>query len=91
MRIVGGGIQKNVGDAVAGEVILDPRHARRKDDPFRIDAATGKAEIFDATSTPQAQLVQAARSCPYRAITVIDEAAGVQLFPPPPRQAPAPK
>ena len=49
---------------------------------FGISAASGKAEVLHASDTPQDLIVQAARSCPYRAITVVDEAAGVQLFPP---------
>jgi hypothetical protein len=30
---------KKVGEAMAGEVVFVPWQARRKDDPFRIDAA----------------------------------------------------
>lgn len=49
---------------------------------FGISAASGKAEVLHGSDTSQDLIVQAARSCPYRAITVVDEAAGVQLFPP---------
>jgi len=49
---------------------------------FGISAASGKAEVLHGSDTSHDRIVQAARSCPYRAITVVDEAAGVQLFPP---------
>ena len=56
---------------------------------FGINATSGKAEVVHGSDTPQDLVVQAARSCPYRAITVIDEAAGVQLFPPLRQPSPA--
>ena len=56
---------------------------------FGIDADSGKAEVLHGSDTPEELIVQAARSCPYRAITVIDEATGAQLFPPPRKQSPA--
>ena len=49
---------------------------------FGISAASGKAEVLHGSDTSQDLIVQAARSCPYRAITVVDESAGLQLFPP---------
>ena len=55
---------------------------------FGIDANSGKAEVLHGSDTPQDLTVQAARSCPYRAITVVDEATGMQLFPPPRKQSP---
>jgi ferredoxin len=42
----------------------------------------GKAEVVNATGAGDPVIVSAARSCPVKAITVVDE-AGVQLFPPP--------
>jgi ferredoxin len=49
---------------------------------FGIDATSGKAEVLhDGDASPDL-IVQAARSCPYRAITVVDESAGEQIFPP---------
>lgn len=48
---------------------------------FQFDAA-GKSEVIDATGAGDGVIVAAARSCPVKAITVVDE-AGVQLFPPP--------
>jgi ferredoxin len=56
---------------------------------FGIDATSGKAEVLHGSDTPRELIVQAARSCPYRAITVVDESAGVQLFPPLRKPAPA--
>ena len=55
---------------------------------FGIDADSGKAEVLHGSDAPQDLIVQAARSCPYRAITVVDEATGEQLFPPPRKQSP---
>jgi hypothetical protein len=43
VRIVGGRIQKNVGETMAGEVVFVPRQAARKDDPFTIDPARSAA------------------------------------------------
>lgn len=44
--------------------------------------AEGKSEVVNPEGAPSAVVVSAARSCPVRAITVIDEESGVQLFPP---------
>ena len=54
---------------------------------FGISAASGKAEVLHGSDTSQELIVQAARSCPYRAITVVDESTGLQLFPPARKQA----
>jgi ferredoxin len=48
---------------------------------FQLDAE-GKSEVIDASGAPDASILSAARSCPVKAITVVDE-AGAQLFPPP--------
>lgn len=48
---------------------------------FQLDEA-GKSELIDAAGAGDSVIVSAARSCPVKAITVVDE-AGVQLFPPP--------
>lgn len=44
--------------------------------------AEGKSEVVNPEGAPAAVVVSAARSCPVRAITVIDEETGTQLFPP---------
>ena len=49
---------------------------------FGINAVSGKAEVLHGGDASHDLIVQAARSCPYRAITVVDEATGDQLFPP---------
>jgi ferredoxin len=48
---------------------------------FQLDAE-GKSEVIDASGAADSVIVSAARSCPVKAISVVDE-AGVQLFPPP--------
>jgi ferredoxin len=48
---------------------------------FQLDA-DGKSEVVNASGAGDSVIVSAARSCPVKAITVVDE-AGVQLFPPP--------
>lgn len=48
---------------------------------FQLDAE-GKSEVVNASGADDSVIVSAARSCPVKAITVVDE-AGVQLFPPP--------
>jgi ferredoxin len=48
---------------------------------FGIDK-DGKAEVLHAADAPRETLLKAARSCPYRAITAVDEDSGEQLFPP---------
>jgi ferredoxin len=47
---------------------------------FQLDA-DGKSEVINASGAGDSIIVSAARSCPVKAITVVDE-AGVQLFPP---------
>jgi ferredoxin len=44
--------------------------------------ADGKAEVLHSADTPDEVILKGVRSCPYRAITAIDEATGEQLFPP---------
>ncbi|HEY6417925.1 MAG TPA: ferredoxin [Candidatus Binataceae bacterium] len=48
---------------------------------FQLDA-DGKSEVINATGAPDAVILSAARSCPVKAITVVDEDTGTQLFPP---------
>ena len=50
--------------------------------------ADGKATVLDPNGTPRDEVVKAARSCPYRAITVVAEDSGEQLFPPLPKSQP---
>jgi ferredoxin len=45
----------------------------------------GKATVLHPEGASREEIVKAARGCPYRAIAVIVEATGEQLFPPPPR------
>jgi ferredoxin len=56
---------------------------------FGVNANSGKAEVLHPADAPQDLIVQAARSCPYRAIAVVDETTGVQLFPPLPNRSSA--
>jgi ferredoxin len=49
---------------------------------FQFDA-DGKSEVYNQTGAADAVIVSAARGCPVKAITVIDEETGTQLFPPP--------
>jgi ferredoxin len=44
--------------------------------------ADGKVEVLQSADVPNETILKGARSCPYRAITAIDEATGEQLFPP---------
>ena len=48
---------------------------------FQLDA-DGKSEVVNATGAGDSVIISAARTCPVKAITVVDE-TGVQLFPPP--------
>jgi ferredoxin len=48
---------------------------------FQLDDE-GKSEVVNPSGADDSIIVSAARSCPVKAITVVDE-AGVQLFPPP--------
>jgi ferredoxin len=49
---------------------------------FQLDA-DGKSEVANATGAPDGTIIAAARSCPVKAITVVNEETGEQLFPPP--------
>ncbi len=48
----------------------------------------GKAVVLQADAAPDEEVIKAARSCPYRAITVADDATNEQLFPPLPKAQP---
>jgi ferredoxin len=48
---------------------------------FQFDAE-GKSEVVNSTGAGDSVIISAARSCPVKAITVVDE-TGVQIFPPP--------
>jgi len=43
----------------------------------------GKSGVINPSGAPDKTIIAAARSCPVKAITVIDEDSGEQLFPPP--------
>ncbi len=43
----------------------------------------GKSEVVNPAGSEDRVILSAARSCPVKAITVVDEATGQQLFPPP--------
>jgi ferredoxin len=42
-----------------------------------------KSEAYNPTGAADNVIVAAARSCPVKAITVVDQDIGIQLFPPP--------
>jgi len=42
-----------------------------------------KSEVINPAGAPDATIVAAARACPVKAITVVNEDTGVQVFPPP--------
>lgn len=48
---------------------------------FQLDA-DGKSEAVNPSGAPDATILAAARMCPVKAITVVDEESGEQLFPP---------
>jgi len=48
----------------------------------------GKATVLQAGGAPDEEVVRAARSCPYRAITVTVDATNEQIFPPMPKSQP---
>ena len=48
---------------------------------FQLDDE-GKSEVVNPSGADDSVIISAARSCPVKAITVVDE-SGVQLFPPP--------
>lgn len=43
----------------------------------------GKSSVIDPAGAPEAAIVSAARSCPVKAISVVDQESGQQLYPPP--------
>lgn len=47
---------------------------------FQLDG-DGKSDVYNETGAPDNVIVAAARGCPAKAITVIDESSGAQLFP----------
>jgi len=49
---------------------------------FQLDD-DGKSDVVNPTGASDNSIVAAARSCPVKAITVVDEDSGTQLFPPP--------
>ncbi|HKF28438.1 MAG TPA: ferredoxin [Candidatus Binataceae bacterium] len=49
---------------------------------FQLDADE-KSDVLNPSGAPEATILAAARSCPVKAITVVNEATGEQLFPPP--------
>lgn len=49
---------------------------------FRFDE-NEKSEVYDQRGAPDSVIIAAARGCPAKAITVVDEETGTQLFPPP--------
>jgi ferredoxin len=49
-------------------------------DVFKPDAE-GKAQVVDPQAAADEIVLRAARSCPYKAITVVDEETGQQLHP----------
>lgn len=48
---------------------------------FALDDTEGKVIIVDPNSTDVAQIIDAAKSCPVNAITIVDK-DGTQLWPP---------
>jgi ferredoxin len=47
---------------------------------FRLDN-DGKSEVANETGAPDGTIIAAARSCPVKAITIVNEETGEQLFP----------
>jgi ferredoxin len=41
----------------------------------------GKSEVYDQSGAPDEVILAAARSCPVKAITVVDQETGAQLVP----------
>jgi len=48
---------------------------------FQLDEE-GKSEVYNATGASDDSIIAAARSCPVKAIIVVDQESGTQLFPP---------
>lgn len=49
---------------------------------FRFDSED-KSEVYNPTGAPDNVILAAARACPAKAIIVVDEETGTQLYPPP--------
>jgi ferredoxin len=49
---------------------------------FQFDS-DDKSEVYNQTGAADAVILAAARACPAKAITVVDEESGTQLFPQP--------
>ena len=49
---------------------------------FQLDADE-KSDVVNPSGAPEATILAAARSCPVKAITVVNDETGEQLFPPP--------
>jgi ferredoxin len=49
---------------------------------FRLDDE-GKSEVYNPAGAPDGAIMAAARGCPVKAIVIVDEETGTQLFPPP--------
>jgi ferredoxin len=49
---------------------------------FQLDDE-GKSEVYNQNGAPDNVIMAAARACPAKAIIVVDEESGIQLFPPP--------
>ena len=49
---------------------------------FQLDA-DGKSEVVNPAGASDATILAAARGCPVKAITVVDEESGEQLYPAP--------
>ena len=49
---------------------------------FQFDAEE-KSEVYNQSGARDEVILAAARRCPAKAITVVDEESGAQLFPPP--------
>jgi ferredoxin len=49
---------------------------------FQLDA-DGKSEVYNQTGASDSVILAAARMCPVKAIIVIDEESGMQLYPAP--------
>jgi ferredoxin len=49
---------------------------------FQLDD-DGKSEVYNETGAPDNVIMTAARGCPAKAIKVVDEDSGAQLYPPP--------
>jgi ferredoxin len=49
---------------------------------FQLDN-DGKSEVLNEAGAPDNVILAAARGCPAKAIVVVDQDSGVQLYPPP--------